>query len=103
MGTCGLEFWCYTECNTIPFSLFIHLVSSRIVAQDRARQKTNQSYIRPAEPEDTTPTPPIYNGHPNLFTRILLQVDISVTLLGKVTAPKQVGYIPSVGGPLHAY
>ena len=88
---------------SIPFSLSIHLINSRIVAQERARQKANQSYIRPAELEDTNLTPLIYDEHPNLFTRILLQVDISATLLGKVSAPEQVRYIPSAGGPLHAY
>ena len=84
------------------FSLSIHL-TSRIVAREKARRKADQSYIRPAKPEDTTLTPPIYDRHPNLLTRILLQVDISATLLGKVSAPEQVRYIPSAGGPLHAY
>ena len=79
-----------------PFSLSIHLISC-IVTREKARRKADQSYIRPAEPEDTTLTPPIYDRHLNLLTRILLQVDISATLLGKVSAPEQVHYIPSAG------
>ena len=68
---------------SIPFYLFSHLFSSRIVARERAWQKADQLYIRPADPEDTTPIPPIYDEHPNLFTRILLQVDKSAILLEK--------------------
>ena len=71
------------------YLLSIPLINSHIVARERARQKADQSYIRPAKPEDTTLTPLIYDEHPNLFTRILLQVDISATLLGKVSAPNK--------------
>ena len=74
---------------SIPFSLSIYLFSSHTVVQSRVRQKADWLYIRPVGPEDTTPTPPIYIEHPNLFTRIPLQVENPAILLRKSLPPNK--------------